>query len=1037
MRKDMKKCSKPLGYGIRRTPVVLGLSAALCMPAAFSYANVDNGMDRESVLSVMQGKTIKGQILDETGESMIGVSVLVKGTTIGTVTDFDGNYTLEVPSGKNILEISYIGYKTKEITIGNNSLINIKMEPDTQALDEVVVIGYGTVKKRDLTGAVASMKNEDVTVAPTSNVMEALQGKIAGMDIVKSSGQVGEDVSILLRGSRSIYGSNEPLFIIDGIPGSYSQVNPSDIESVDVLKDASSTAIYGSAGANGVVIITTKRGKEGKATVNFDAYYGFSGSPNYKHGMVGDEWVNYQREAYKYKNGDYPSDMSALFGNQDYTDAYNAGKWIDWIDEASGNTATTQKYSLSVSGGSEKTKIFASTSYNREEGLLSNDNLNKYSLRLNIDQEIFSWAKMGFTSNLTYQDRNQGVRNTFTKGLSSFPLGDAYDQNGKINHEYITGQYSPLGDFIEDQYVNNTRSTYLNVSGYLELSPIKDFTFTSRINGTLSDSRQGQYWGDQCNANRPSYAGSPHAAITNKNAWNYTWENILSYNTTIAKDHNIGGSVITSWNKNQNDSSLAAASGQMVDRWSFWRLASGASQHVESDFAQTQKMSFAVRFNYSYKGKYLFTFSNRWDGVSQFSAGHKWDSFPAGAIAWRISDEPFMNVAKNWLNNLKLRVGYGITGNSGGVDAYGTTTQAYVYTGNGLTLNGQNSSFTQYTGTYGSKDLGWEKSYNWNVGLDYGILNNRVDGSIEWFKTTTKGLLFKRTLPITSGLTGWGSPLSIWQNIAETSNQGVEVTINSHNIKTKDFSWNTTLSVTWSKEKIEKLPDGDLISENLFVGHSIKSIYGYKYTGIWGTNTPQDILDAYGVKPGFIQIETLEKDGDGGVHKYSTNDRQVLGHTNPDWIVGLNNTFTYKNFDLSVFAMARYGQTINSDLLGYYTAEQSVTTNQLAGADYWTENNQGAYYPAPGTGSEQSTVISALRVRDGSFIKVKNITLGYTFPVNISRKALMEKCRIYATAYNPFIYVKDKQLKGTDPETNGSDAFPTFRQFVFGVNLTF
>lgn len=727
----------------------------------------------------------------------------------------------------------------------------------------------------------------------------------------------------------------------------------------------------------------------------------------------------------------------ALFGNQDYTDAYNAGKWIDWIDEASGNTATTQKYSLSVSGGSEKTKIFASTSYNREEGLLSNDNLNKYSLRLNIDQEIFSWAKMGFTSNLTYQDRNQGVKNTFTKGLSSFPLGDAYDQNGKINHEYITGQYSPLGDFIEDQYVNNTRSTYLNVSGYLELSPIKDFTFTSRINGTLSDSRQGQYWGDQCNANRPSYAGSPHAAITNKNAWNYTWENILSYNTTIAKDHNIGGSVITSWNKNQNDSSLAAASGQMVDRWSFWRLASGASQHVESDFAQTQKMSFAVRFNYSYKGKYLFTFSNRWDGVSQFSAGHKWDSFPAGAIAWRISDEPFMKCGKNWLNNLKLRVGYGITGNSGGVDAYGTTTQAYVYTGNGLTLNGQNSSFTQYTGTYGSKDLGWEKSYNWNVGLDYGILNNRVDGSIEWFKTTTKGLLFKRTLPITSGLTGWGSPLSIWQNIAETSNQGVEVTINSHNIKTKDFSWNTTLSVTWSKEKIEKLPDGDLISENLFVGHSIKSIYGYKYTGIWGTNTPQDILDAYGVKPGFIQIETLEKDGDGGVHKYSTNDRQVLGHTNPDWIVGLNNTFTYKNFDLSVFAMARYGQTINSDLLGYYTAEQSVTTNQLAGADYWTENNQGAYYPAPGTGSEQSTVISALRVRDGSFIKVKNITLGYTFPVNISRKALMEKCRIYATAYNPFIYVKDKQLKGTDPETNGSDAFPTFRQFVFGVNLTF
>lgn len=321
--------------------------------------------------------------------------------------------------------------------------------------------------------------------------------------------------------------------------------------------------------------------------------------------------------------------------------------------------------------------------------------------------------------------------------------------------------------------------------------------------------------------------------------------------------------------------------------------------------------------------------------------------------------------------------------------------------------------------------------------LDFGILNSRIDGSIEWFRTTTKGLLFKRILPITSGLTGWGSPLSIWQNIAQTSNQGVEVILNSHNIQHKDFTWNTTLSATWSKEKIDKLPDGDLISENLFTGEPIHAIYGYKYAGIWGSDTPKETLDAYGVNPGFIKIETVDKNGDGGVHKYSTDDRQILGHTNPDWIIGLNNSFTYKNFDLSVFAMARYGQTINSDLLGYYTAEQSVTKNQLAGVDYWTEDNQGAYFPRPGTGDEQKTVYPSLRVHDGSFIKIKNITLGYTLPANISRKVLMEKCRIYATAYNPFIFVKDKQLKDTDPETNGSDAFPTYRQFVFGVNLTF
>lgn len=983
-----------------------------------------------------QAKSISGVVRNTQGESIIGANIIEKGTKNGTVTDLDGTFKLNV-SPKAVVLVSYIGYVEQEISVGNKNRLEIILAEDTKLIDEVVVIGYGSVKKRDLTGAVTSIKSADVLAAPTNNVMEALQGKIPGMDITKTSGQVGGDVSILLRGSRSIYGSNEPLFIIDGIPGSYNQISPSDIESVDVLKDASSTAIYGSAGANGVVIITTKRGKEGKATVNFDAYYGFSGSPNYKHGMTGDEWITYQKEAYRYKNGDYTSDISALLGNQDFTDAYNAGKWIDWVDQVSGQTATTQKYSLSVSSGTEKTKVFASTSYNREEGLLSNEKLDKYSLRLNLDQQLSPWAKLGFTSNLVYQDLDAGVKNTFTRALSSFPLGDAYAKDGTVNHEYITGQYSPMGDFIKDQYVDNRRSTYLNVNGYIELTPIKDITFTSRINGTLNHSRQGQYWGDQCNANRPSYAGSPHASITNNNSWSYTWENILAYNTTIAKAHNLGGSLITSWNKNQSESSMAAASGQMVDRWSFWRLASGTSQHVESDFAQTQKMSFAFRLNYSYKGKYLFNFSNRWDGVSQFSTGHQWDSFPAGALAWRISDEPFMENTQSWLDNLKLRISYGITGNAGGTSAYSTTTQAYVYTANGISINGKIVPFTQYTGTYGSSDLGWEKSYNWNIGLDFGILNNRIDGSIEWFKTKTDGLLFKRILPISSGLTGWGSPLSIWQNIAETSNQGVEAIFNSRNIQQKDFTWSTTLSATWSKEKIESLPDGDLISENLFVGQPINAIYGYKYQGLWGSDTPQETLDAYGVSPGFIKIETLDKNGDGGVHKYNTDDRQILGHTNPDWIIGLNNSFTYKNLDLSVFAMARYGQTINSDLIGYYTAEQSVTKNQLAGIDYWTENNQGAYFPRPGTGTEQGTVYPSLRVRDGSFIKIKNITLGYTLPTKISRKALMEKCRIYATAYNPFIYVKDKQLKGTDPEMNGSDAFPTYKQFVFGVNLTF
>lgn len=1006
-----------------------------------SYVLYSDDNNSATSSASQQTKTVKGQVISPNGEALPGVTIVIKGTNEGTITDVDGNYSLGNVPANGILVFSFIGMQTTEVPVQNLSVIDLTMEEESIGLDEVVAIGYGTMKKRDLTGAVSSMKTEDIVVSPTNNVMEALQGKIAGMDIVKTSGQVGQDVDILLRGTRSIYGDNTPLFIIDGIPGSYSQLNPSDIESVDVLKDASSTAIYGSAGSNGVVIITTKRGAEGKATVNFDAYYGFSGEPDFFHGMIGDEWTQYQREAYKYLNGQYPADMSAILTDADKLAAYNAGRWIDWVDEASGNVATDQKYSLSVSGGTAKTKVFTSLTYNRQEGLLSNEDLNRYALRMNVDQEIFEWAKVGFTSNLTYSITNNGVKNTFTKALSSFPLGDAYDDKGDINYEFATNEYTPLGDFIKDQFVNNTRSTYANSNAYLEVLPVKGLSVKSVISATLSNSRLGQYWGAECNANRPSYAGSPHAEILNSYGFGYTWENILNYSATIKDDHKVAATVVSSWSKNQSESNKAAGSGQNLDSWSFYRLMSATSATVSSDYSQTQKMSFAARLNYSYKGRYLMTISNRWDGVSWLSDGKKWDSFPAAAIAWRISEEGFMSNTSDWLDNLKLRVGYGITGNSGGVGAYGTTTTPWAYSSWGVSADGQIVPFTQYTGTYGNPSLGWEKSYNLNLGLDFGIIGNRLSFTIDWFDTKTKDLLFKRTMPITSGVTGWGAPLPSWENIAETSNKGVELTINSYNVKTKDFEWSSSLSVTYGKEKIESLPGGDLISESLFVGQPVHALYDYKYEGVWGTDASDETLGAYGVKPGWVKVETVPEvaeDGsdDGGVHKYSEKDKQVLGHTNPNYIVGFNNSLKFKDFDLSVFAMARYGQTIESDLLGWYTAKNGDSNNQISGADYWTESNQGAYYPVPGSGNEQS-VMNSLKYRDGSFIKIKNITLGYTLPNRLSKKALMQKCRFYATAYNPFLYVKDKQLKGTDPETNGSDSFPLYKQYVFGINMTF
>ncbi|MDE6692485.1 MAG: TonB-dependent receptor, partial [Muribaculaceae bacterium] len=707
----------------------------------------------------------------------------------------------------------------------------------------------------------------------------------------------------------------------------------------------------------------------------------------------------------------------------------------------SGHRATTEKYALSVTGGTQNTRIFASTSYAREKGLLEKDMLDRYTLRLNIDQVINKYANIGFTSNLTYSDRGRDVKNTFTKSMTSFPLGEAYDEQGKLNHEYINGQYSPLGNYIENQYDNNTKSIYINSIGYLEIVPLKGLKLRSQISTTLANSRTGSYIGKEANANQPSYASSPWAQKDNSNTWAYTWENILSYNADI-RDHSFGAQFITSYNKTTGEVTNAGSGEFLIDTWQYHRLASGVNNYTYSDYSRTQKMSYAFRLNYNYKDRYLFTFSNRWDGVSWFSSGHKWDSFPAGAVAWRLSEESFMEDTRDWLDNAKIRVSYGVTGNAGGTGAYVTQSQAYYYTNWGVTVNGENSSFTQYTGTYAGGDLGWEKSYNWNVGIDFGVIHNRIDGSIEWFKTDTKGLLFKRTVPITSGISGWGSPLSSWQNLAKTANHGLEFTINSRNIVSKDFNWTTTLTATWSKEKIKSLPDGDLVAESLFEGYPIKSIYSWKYAGIWGTDDDAELMKSHNVEPGYIKIETVEKfdkdgkNGDGGIHPYSNDDRQIVGHENPNWIVGLNNQFTYKGFDLNVYMMGRFGQTIQSSLLGYYNASNSILTNQLAGVDYWTEDNQSAYYPRPGSGSRQSTVLPSLRIADGSFVKIKNITLGYTLPRKLTQKAMIERLRVYFTAYNPWIIVNDARLKGTDPETGGSDAFPTYKQFVFGLNLT-
>lgn len=998
--------------------------------------------------------TISGKIVSRDGTPVIGASIRVKGTSTGTATNAQGLFTLTGAPEDAVLVVTSIGFNAMEIVVkhtangytaeavagvkardGEQLYLDITLNQSVKELGESVVIAYGTVKKRDLTGAVVSIREADITATPVNNVMEALQGKVAGMDITRGSGAVGTNVDILLRGNRSIYGDNGPLFIVDGIQSSYDQINPSDIATIDILKDASSTAIYGSAGSNGVVIITTKKGRAGKSSMNVDAFYGLSSSPHFFHGMTGDEYINYRRELYRTVNGDYPQDISQIFTTEAVLDAYNKNKWIDWVGLITDNTAKQQKYNLSFSDGSAKTKIYTSFIYTKDEGLLSNENQQRLGARLNLDHDAATWLKVGTNINVNYTIQNLRAKNIFTKSLSALPLGDPYDENGNIKPVYVVGETTPLGDQLPNQFADNTRGTFANLNGYAELKPVAGLTFRSAIGATLNSSRNGKYWGKQAVSNVVSGYAAPLAAIYNSYSYGYIWENIATYNKTIAQDHNLTVTGITSWAKNAADYNNSLGQGQELDYYLFYNLGNGTQKTGNaSSYEQKQRLSFAGRINYSYKGKYLLTLTNRWDGVSHLAEGHKWSAFPAGAVAWRISDEPFMSSAGRWMNEMKLRLGYGVTGNSGGMSAYSSKTQAYTY--QVISLDGKLAPNVQNYGTYSNPGISWERSYNLNIGVDLSLFKGRIDLALDYYNTDTKGLLFRRTLPVTGGLTAWGAAMTTWQNIGWTNNKGYEVTLKTRNIVKSSFEWNTNFSFTKNKEKIVSLPSGDVIAEKLFVGRPIDTHYDYKYLGIWSAAEEQTAA-LYGAKPGFVKVATNEKFdangvGDKGVHPYSASDQQVLGSSVPKWILGINNNFTYKQFDLGVFTMVRWGQMINSSLLGWYT---TTDDGQPAGIDYWTPERQSAYFPRPGINSTLG--IESLKYVDGSFIKLKTITAGYTFPEKVMKYTHLTRGRIYMTAYNPLVYTKNKQLRGTDPETGGFDAFPLFATYVFGMNITF
>lgn len=985
-----------------------------------------------------QGRTIRGTIVDEaTGTPLAGVTVSVKGESASmAVTDSAGNFSIRTAAARPVLLFSSVGYTATEVRAGDATL-RIGLKKEDKSLDEVIVVGYGTVKKRDLTGSVSTVKAADIVRSPTSNPLEAIQGMAPGVDITKQSGKAGAGVNIVIRGTRSINGSSTPLYVIDGIQGGdISTINPNDIESIEFLKDASSTAIYGSQGANGVVIVTTKHGNAGKAKINYNGYVGVDGWAQYPQPRTRQSYIDLRRQAYADAGiWNSPADDTKAFNTSELA-AISAGQWVNWIDQLEHN-GIRQSHSISVAGGSEKTRTYLSTGYYRDNGMVRFNNLTQYNALMNVEHTLNSRIKVGMQAAYVYSNSNTRGTDPFSHAATAEPLGTPRDSTGAIVVYPIAGNpgfMSPLSD-DRGPYIatNNTIRSQVTLNAHVDVELVKGLVFKTVFGTNIYNYRTGQFY-DSSSLEEQSLKQTV-ATINTGNTRFYNWDNILSYTKSIG-DHSFTITGLTSYTRRNVDSLLASGTGLAFSSQLFYNLAgtSTTGRTITSGFLQANTMSYAGRINYGYKGRYLLTLTERVDGASLLSAGHKWAGFPSVAAAWRISDESFMEHV-NAVTNLKLRASYGWTGNSG-IAVYGT--QTALMTQN---MGFENSAAQAYviSSLIGNQDVKWELSKTANIGIDADLLKSRISLSLDIYNTNTSRILLLRSLPPSLGVG------SVYQNVGNTRNRGIELGMTTRNIDNRSFKWSTTWSFMSNQEKITGLINGKNIiatsgpeTNSLLLGHAVHSFYVYKKLGIWQTSEADKAAAlSYGgtpFKPGDIRLADINHDG-----KISQDsDYSYIGQAAPKWSLGLQNTFVYKNFDLTIYAIVRWGQMIKADFLGRYNPT-GQGDNGPGYFQYWTPQHATNDYPEPNSTKPITAYpgyLSLIYV-DGSYAKLKTATLGYTVPASMLKKAFMSNLRAYVTCNNIFVKAKSHLIKDYDPERGGSEDAPLTRQLVFGLNVGF
>ncbi len=1009
-----------------------------------------------SVQAIAQARIVTGRVISaQDNEPLPSVTIVVKGTTTGTTTDIDGNYRLEVPAGNQTLVFSFIGYETREVSVGNQSTINVSLSEDVRSLNEVVVIGYGSQRKSDVTGSVSSIKGESLREVPAANAIQALQGRVAGVDIARTGTRPGATGQIRIRGNRSLSGSNDPLIVLDGIPyqGSINDINTDDIASMEILKDASATAIYGSRGSNGVIIITTKRGQPGKPQISYNTFNGVTSALG-KYNLFNAEEFKAFRDYSQYSAGYSPMELEGIANGTD----------TDWQDVAFRNGYVTN-HELNLSGGIEGATYGFSGGYFKEEGILPGQSFERFSLRSTIDSKIGSRIRVGLNSlnSLNYTN-GEGINPMYAIARIS-PFTPAYNADGSPNLFPLAGTVdetatmNPITLRDYENIVDQRRRFRTFNSLYGEVEILTGLKYRLNVGLDFRHDSRGTYLGPNTII-RPdaSTTQQARATINNGEAWTYLLENLLMYDRTFAGVHRVSLTGLYSVQQDRGFSTGLQGDNFPAAGIQYYNFNMATNIQVPGgNFYRNGLMSFMGRANYAFGERYLATVTFRRDGSSVFPE-NKFLNYPAFALGWNIGNEQFMSAVPA-INLLKLRVGYGVTGNQS-IPANATrgslASNRYNY--------GDENVLGYFVSTLPNQNLRWEATKQVNLGLDFGIFNNRISGSLELYTQNTDNLIVNKALPRSNGAN------SIWTNAASTSGRGIELGLSTVNIESRGFQWTSDYNFAINREKIVRLADATTVNDignGWFVGHPINVIYDFTKAGIWQISEAE-LAAQYGARPGDIKIADIS--GPDGVPDGVINDldRSIVGNFQPDWIGGMTQRFAYKGFDLSTVLFARMGGTLVANYLatngtgdaGYF-GFNSARPNQVK-VDYWTPNNPTNAFPRPVGGVTNLPYSSTLAYHDASFIRVRSINLGYTVPNSVVERVGMSSLRVYVAAQNPFILYSPFVSSGLgfDPEGTGTGGAvqtqgaatnqgvssraitvglttPSTRQFMIGLNARF